>query len=177
MSEKMTLVEDWHVECAIDAAYRADTYPGFVGYRNVAMRAALESFAATLPAFTLSQGFVDRVMEDEIEEPPVMGAGDFDSIKRIAEEMVHACKAYHQGDAEFTHDAVDGWAHRIMCFAAHVAPSSTLPASVPDAIDIDEVPSWVTKLSDPPVYVAGWNACREAMLTQRDAAMLASGER
>ncbi len=40
-----------------------------------------------------------------------------DSIQAIAEEMISACKAVRQGDGEFTHEAVDDWAHRIMCFA------------------------------------------------------------
>ena len=36
-------VSDALVERAIDAAKKADTYPGFVGYRKAAMRAALEA--------------------------------------------------------------------------------------------------------------------------------------
>jgi hypothetical protein len=81
-------------------------------------------------AFQLSQGFVDRVTNDDAKEPPVMGAGSHDSIKRIAEEMVHACKVVRQGDGEFTHDAVDDWAHRIMCFANYTHPAER--AAVPE---------------------------------------------
>jgi hypothetical protein len=81
-------------------------------------------------AFQLSQGFVDRVTTDDAKEPPVMGAGSHDSIKRIAEEMVHACKVVRQGDGEFTHDAVDDWAHRIMCFADYTHPAER--AAVPE---------------------------------------------
>jgi hypothetical protein len=81
-------------------------------------------------AFQLSQGFVARVTTDDAKEPPVMGAGSHDSIKRIAEEMVHACKVVRQGDGEFTHDAVDDWAHRIMCFANYTHPAER--AAVPE---------------------------------------------
>ena len=70
--------------------------------------------------FSMPQSFVDRVTSSDEDEPPVMGAGCVDSIKRIAEEMVSACKAERQGDAEFTPEAMDDWAHRIMCFADYI---------------------------------------------------------
>lgn len=38
-------------------------------------------------------------------------------------------------------------------------------ARVPEECDGVNVPSWVSKLSDPATYAAGWNACRAAMLT------------
>jgi hypothetical protein len=179
MSEKMTLEQvSRMLRCAsedmVNPRYRTK-------FKDSAD--AIDAHLATLPAFTLSQGFVDRVMEDEIEEPPVMGAGAFDSIKRIAEEMVHACKAYNQGDAEFTHDAVDEWAHRIMCFAGYVVPNSTLPVVVPDAKSCDDYEQDDNGQIDGYCagHMDGWNACREAMLTQRgnaqDAVALCIGQR
>lgn len=84
--------------------------------------------------FALDQSFVDRVTQGDDESPDVIGAGCADSIKRVAEEMVHACKAVLQGDAEFTHDAVDDWAHRIMCFADYVPRKPSAPRVVTDWI-------------------------------------------
>jgi len=79
-----------------------------------------EGDGGAVGGFSMPQSFVDRVTSSDEDEPPVMGAGCVDSIKRIAEEMVSACKAERQGDAEFTPEAMDDWAHRIMCFADYI---------------------------------------------------------
>jgi|GEM_PF-4603473 len=60
---------------------------------------------------------------------------------------------------------------------AHLA---TLPAAVPDAMEFDASINW-TNPDCRESYVEGWNACREAMLTQRgnaqDAVALFIGQR
>jgi hypothetical protein len=65
-------------------------------------------------------------------------------------------------DSEYTHDALNALRHL-----------ATLPAAVPDAMEFDVSINW----NHPDCresYVEGWNACREAMLTQRSDAQSAT---
>ena len=58
-------------------------------------------------------------------------------------------------DSEYTHDALNALRHL-----------ATLPAAVPDTKDDIDAPGYY-EIGEASAWAAGWNACREAMLTQR----------